>query len=193
MNFKKIKMAILRRVPLRRLFYGSCGKKSLIYNPLLITNKKNIYMGDNVFFRDGARIEIIKEWQNQKFDSKLVIGSNTSFEQNSHITSAGSIKIGHDCVFSARTMITNINHDYKTLSTNVLKQKLICNDVVIGDYCFVGMDVKIFPGVTIGDNVIIGANSIVMHDIPSYCVAVGCPAKVIKKYNFDSKEWERCD
>ena len=46
-----------------------------------------------------------------------------------------------------------------------------------------------YPGVTIGKNSVIGANSVVTKDIPDYCVAVGAPAKVIKKYDFESGKW----
>jgi UDP-3-O-[3-hydroxymyristoyl] glucosamine N-acyltransferase len=49
---------------------------------------------------------------------------------------------------------------------------------------------KVFPGVHIGDNVIVGANTLINKDIPSYCVVVGSPCRIIKKYNFDTKKWE---
>ncbi len=86
-------------------------------------------------------------------------------------------------------MITNIDHNYEKLNTPSCEQGITVTDVKIGNYCFVGMNAKIFPGVTIGDNVIVGANSIVTHDIPSYSVVVGAPAKIIKKYDFDKKHW----
>ena len=88
-------------------------------------------------------------------------------------------------------MISSIVFDYLFIGKKVHEQDLIVSDVKIGNYCFIGMDVKVFPGVTIGDNVIVGANSIVMNDIPSYSVCVGVPAKVIKKYNFHTKQWEK--
>ena len=51
----------------------------------------------------------------------------------------------------------------------------------IGENCFIGINAMILPGVEIGNNVIIGASSVVAHDIPDGCVAVGNPARVIKK------------
>ena len=172
-------------------FFKSIGKGSLINKPMLISGKKYFVFGKNVFFRDGARIECIDNWLDASFKPNLTIGDNTSFEQFAHITSAGNIIIGKNCTFIARTMITNISHEYASIEEDVLKQPITVKDVKIGDNCFIGMDVKIFPGVTIGNNVIVGANSIVMHDIPDYSVAVGVPAKVIKKYNFETKKWEK--
>ena len=123
------------------------------------------------------------------YSPSIEIGDNTSFEQNAHITSAGMLKIGKNCSFIADVLITNIDHDYSDLNEPVSKQKLIINETVIGDNCFIGMRASIFPGVHIGDNVIVGANAIVTHNIPSYCVVAGTPAKIIKRYDFDKKKW----
>lgn len=187
--FDGIKFKLSKINPFRKIGYGYLGKKSFIYKPIMICGKKNLFLGDNTWFRNGARIEVVSNWQNQKFDSKIKIGNNTSFEQNCHITSAGDILIGDNCVFSARVMITNIDHAYTEINKNILLQPLIIRNVKIGNNCFIGMDAKIFPGVTIGDNVIVGANSIVMKDVPSYSVVVGNPARVIKKYDFETNQW----
>ena len=49
----------------------------------------------------------------------------------------------------------------------------------------------VLPGVTIGENSIIGANSVVTKNIPANSIAVGNPARVVKKYNFNTQKWER--
>lgn len=189
----QIKKAIYRKLYfLKKKTFRDFGKNSLIYKPILVTGKKNITIGNHVSIGEFARIEILSSWgENQQFDSSLVIGNNTTFEQFLHLTNAGKLTIGENCTFSSRVMITTINHKYNKINTNILSQELLVKDVFIGNYCFIGMDVKIFPGVTIGDNVIIGANSIVMNDLPSYTVCVGTPAKPIKKYNFENCVWEK--
>ena len=62
----------------------------------------------------------------------------------------------------------------------------------IGDGSWLGTHVVIAGNVKIGKHCVIGANSVVTKDIPDYCVAVGIPAKIIKKYNFDTCTWDRC-
>ena len=190
-NITQVKIAIKRKLHIFSKFgYGAFGKNSVIYKPILIVGKKRIFIGKNVFFRNSLRMECISEHINQKFDEAIIeIGDNSSFEQGAHITSAGKLKIGINCVFLANTMITNIDHDYRNIGENVLKQDFVVKTTIIEDDCFIGMDVKIFPGSHIGKNSIIGANSIVMGDIPSYCVAVGCPAKVIKRYDHKAQKW----
>ena len=179
----------LLRYPFCKLIYKEYGFKSLIYRPIRLSGRKYISLGKSVNIWKSARIECISDWEGAKFTPNLKIGDNTSFEQNAHITCAGNIEIGHDCVFLGYAMVTNIDHDYRELNKNVLRQKIIVSDVKIGNYCFVGMNAKIFPGVTIGDNAIIGANSVVTHDVPSFSVVAGAPARIIKRYDFGKKEW----
>lgn len=64
-------------------------------------------------------------------------------------------------------------------------------NVHIGDGSWLGTHVVIAGNITIGKHCVIGANSVVTKDIPDYSVAVGIPAKVVKRYNFDTKCWER--
>ena len=173
----------------RKPFYGSFGFKSVIIRPIMIKGRKNIFIGKNVTFRNGARIECVKSWREQKFNPRIEIGNNVSFEQGAHIVSASNLKIGDNCVFSIRAMIITTAHSHEQVDRSVLENELITKDVVIGKNCFFGADVKIFPGVTIGDNVIVGANSLVRSDLPSYTICVGNPAKPVKKYDFDSKTW----
>lgn len=194
MNIKRITRGIKRRLSfIHSLSYKKFGKRSLIENPLEITGKEFMEIGNDVTIINGARIEAIPSWLNQELHPMLKIGDSTSFEQEAHLFVASNLTIGKNCVFSSRIFITTANHSFDRVDQNILKNEIIVKDVVIGDNCFVGMDVKIFPGVHIGDNVIVGANSIVTSDIPSYSVCVGTPAKVIKKYDFEQKKWVRTE
>jgi lipopolysaccharide O-acetyltransferase len=71
-----------------------------------------------------------------------------------------------------------------------VKRDLISSPIVIGNNCWFGDRVFIIQGVTIGDGVVIGAGSIVTKDIPSNSLAVGVPAKIIKKFSNTTKRWE---
>jgi lipopolysaccharide O-acetyltransferase len=61
--------------------------------------------------------------------------------------------------------------------------------VLIKQGCWIGQNVVILPGVTIGELAIIGANSVVTTSVPDRCIAVGVPAKVIKEWNKDIEGW----
>lgn len=176
--------------PFQKIGFKHYGKGSFIYYPLLIKGKNAISIGEHVKIGNASRLEIISEWKGSHFDASISIGDRTQFVGDLHLISAGKVTIGRNCVFSKRIFITNANHDYSQLGVSVGEQRLIIKDVSIGDNCFFGMDTKVFPGVKVGNNVIVGANSIVMSDLPDNCVAVGVPAKVIKLYNKETKIWE---
>ncbi len=187
-----VKNGILRRIYfVNKPFYKKLGKKAVFFKPIRVYGKKYISLGENVRFGEYARIEALDSRRGQKFNPEIVIGSGTTFEQYAHITCASKLYIGKNCTFTSRVMVTTISHKYDNVNQTILNNDLETSDVIIGNNCFFGMDTKVFPGVTIGDNVIVGANAIVMNDLPSYTVCVGIPARPIKKYNFELKVWEK--
>ncbi|MBP3710260.1 MAG: acyltransferase [Treponema sp.] len=177
----------------QKQWYGQLYKTDFVNKPLIISGKKNIFLGKNVFFRDGARIECISSWKEQKFSPKLEIGDNTTFEQDLHLICANHVKIGSDCVFSARVFISDLSHEYKDINKSVMQQPLVVKDIEIGDGCFVGYGVCILPGVHLGKHCIVGANAVVTKSYPDFCVLTGNPSVCIKRYDVESKTWKKTD
>ena len=103
----------------------------------------------------------------------------------------GPVTIGDDTATGPYVHISGFNHTYEDVSCSWDVQGLTFRPVSIGKYCMVGANVCICPGVTVGDRVQIGEGSVVTKDLPDACVAVGNPARVIKKYNPDTKQWEK--
>ncbi len=89
------------------------------------------------------------------------------------------VTIGDDCFIGPNVGIYTACHSTKPIERNSRNEW--AKPVTIGDNCWIGGGVTICPGVTIGNNVTIGAGSVVVKDIPDNCVAVGNPAKPIKK------------
>ena len=85
--------------------------------------------------------------------------------------------------------ITDQNHGYENLDEPIGKQLPNEQPVSIGESSWIGSGAIILPGSKIGDHVVIGANSVVTGEIPSYSVAVGSPARVVRQY--DGNSWER--
>lgn len=63
--------------------------------------------------------------------------------------------------------------------------------VRIGRNCLIGMNSVILPGTTLGDHCVVGCNTTVSGTFPSYTVLAGSPARIIKRYDFSTKEWKR--
>ena len=147
-------------------------------------------MGRNVFLGHHARIEGIKQYNSAEFNPKIILADNVSVQQNLHLTCANRIEIGENTAIAANVTITDIHHPYDDVETAIERQDIIVKEVIIGADSKIYNNAVILPGVHIGKHVTIGANSVVTQDIPDYSVAVGAPAKVIKKYNFESNQWE---
>lgn len=106
----------------------------------------------------------------------LKLGENVSLN-DTFILAYAPVIIGNNVSFSFRNVIITSNHDYHDFN------KVIVSPVRIGDNVWITTNVTILPGVTIGDNSIIGAGSVVTRDIPANVYAAGNPCKVIKKIN----------
>ena len=134
----------------------------------------------------------------EMFDSDrsvtLSIGENCKLGDYVHITASKSVTIGDDCLFASHIFISDTNHGDGTDNplTPPDSRVLSTKPVSIGKCVWLGEGVAVLPGAKIGDGCIIGAHAVVKGDIPAYTVAVGAPAKPVKKYNFDTINWECC-
>ena len=110
------------------------------------------------------------------------IGDRCLIGRGSGIVGHFSIEIGNDVWTGHNVYITDQNHGYEDVERPISQQSQPERAVKIGDGSWLGYGSVVLPGVTIGKHVVVGANSVVTHDIPDYSVAVGVPAKVIKSY-----------
>lgn len=91
---------------------------------------------------------------------------------------------------AADTFITSIDHEYRDGSKSAMDQGHLLNETVIGQGSFLGYGVAIQAGTHLGKRCVVGTHSVVKGNFPDYCVLVGCPARVVKKYNVQNGQWE---
>ncbi len=103
----------------------------------------------------------------------------------------GPVTIGNDVMLAQHVVISGLNHGYEDVSVSPSQQKEIRKEVIISDRVWIGANCVVTAGVKIGNHCVVGAGSVVTKDLPDFSVAVGNPAKVIKRYNFESGRWER--
>lgn len=173
-------------------FFQKIGKHCVLINPFLIT-PESIVLADNVFIGWRARIEGVKQYQSKKFTPKIILNDGVSIQQNLHLTCAESIEIGKNTAIAANVSITDIHHPYEDISLPIEHQDIKTDPVFIGDDCKIYNNSVILPGTRVGRHCTIGANSVVAGKFEDYCVIVGSPARVIKRYSFEEKAWLRTD
>ena len=115
-----------------------------------------------------------------------------------HITAMECVKIGKNVLLASKIYISDCSHgsysgDQNDSNPNEIPKdrKMFSKPVVIEDNVWLGEFVSVLPGVTIGNGAIVGANSVVSKNIPANVIAVGSPAKPIKKFNFTTNKWEK--
>lgn len=155
-----------------------------------LSGLSNICIGKDCYFGEKTELTAINIHATQILSPSLRIGDHVRCIGGCRITCAGSIVIKDNALIGPEVYITDHNHGMDpTVSDGYSQQPLIVENVIIGEGAWIGQRGCILPGVTIGDHSIIGANSVVTHSIPSYVIAVGAPARIVKKWNYDSKEW----
>lgn len=117
----------------------------------------------------------------------IVIGDYSMILSRAKVV--GPVVIGQRVIVSSGSHITGLTHNYEDITQPIQTQGVTTNLTTIEDDVWIGGNSAINQGVTIGRHSVIGTGSVVTRDIPPYSVAVGNPARVIKKYDFEKKEW----
>ena len=119
----------------------------------------------------------------------VIIGDRTKIGLSNTII--GPVTIGNDIRLAQNITLSGLNHNYEDVNMPIHAQGVSTAPIVIEDETWIGANVVVVAGVTIGKHSIVAAGSIVTKDIPPYSVAVGNPARVLKKYNPETKIWEK--
>ena len=161
-----------------------------MWKPTTIFNEQYISIGDDVLIGPGVALSAgMVPGQECLVTPVVTIGDRCLIGRGSGIVGHFSISIGNDVWTGHHVYITDQNHGYEDITIPISKQSQPERAVSIGDGSWLGHGSVVLPGVTIGRHVVIGANSVVTKDIPDFSVAVGVPAKVIRRYDESRQEW----
>ncbi len=166
----------------------------IIRFPIDIRGKKYIRIGKGFTTGVGCRIEAYP----QNEETTLFFGENFQMNDYVHITAIEKVQIGDNVLLASKIYISDCSHgsyagdeNDSHPDTHPNTRPLFSNPVVIEDNVWLGEFVSVLPGVTIGKGTVVGANSVVSKSLPPYVIAVGIPAKPIKKFNFETNKWEK--
>lgn len=167
----------------------------LIRFPFVIRGARFVDFGNRLTTGHGCRFEVFPIDSDKR--KRLIFGNNIQVNDYVHISAIDRVEIGDGCLFASHIYISDNSHgqygDNSLLASSPdmppASRQYITAPVKIGKNVWLGEGVIVLPGVTIGDGCVIGAHSVVNKDIPSASIAVGSPAKVIKKYSYEKKCW----
>ena len=184
-------IALLYAVFLYPSQFKCFGKKSRIVAPLRLNGKKYIEIGNHVLVQYKTWLACLPLTGTE--NPKLIIEDNATIGNFNHIYATQKIVIEAHVLTADKVYITDNLHSYENVEMPVVKQPIKqISEVVIGEGSWLGENVCVI-GAKIGKHCVIGANAVVTKDIPDYSVVVGIPAKIIKRYNFETQQWEKTD
>lgn len=176
------------------LFSDFChlGTKVTFGSGVTIHNAKYISLGNRVYLEKNVTLKFLEEFikygykrPNLKIEDAVTIGAGTI------IAAAKFIHIKKNVLVAPHCFITDHDHEYRDITIPIRDQGYKnVKKIVIEEGAWIAANSTICSGVTIGKNSVVGANSVVVSDIPDFSLAVGVPAKVVKRFNTATKVWK---
>lgn len=174
--------------------------------PRSIVNAAAIHLGTAVKLGPGSELKANTRfpggWMrhpqgehiSQTFEPLISIGNRVTATGSLQVVAFTEITIEDDVMFAANVFVSDGAHGTTTGETPYKYQGITgIAPIRIGRGSWIGQNVVIMPGVTIGEHAIIGANSVVTRDVPARSVAVGTPARVVKRWDLTAQRWQRAE
>lgn len=156
-----------------------------IHRRVKFTGSRGLFIGNNSLIGDNSWINI-----NNPSKGTFKVGCNCCIGMDNFITVGGDISIGDYFLSGKNCSLISSSHNVEDPNKPYLKTGTTFNHKIsIGSNVFFGFGVTVIGDVSIGSGSVIGACSVVTKSIPNYSMAVGNPAKIIKRYSFKKKQW----
>jgi carbonic anhydrase/acetyltransferase-like protein (isoleucine patch superfamily) len=175
------------RAQLRRL--RSAGSGIVLGRGVKIEHPECVSLGDRVHLNDHCWLSVLTENRETgnptiTLRPELRIGDGCYIGRFGTLACINRVTIGRDVLISDRVFIGDATHGFARTDLPIRDQYLTSKGPVeIGDGTWIGIGVSIMANVKIGRNCVIGAGSLVASDIPDFCIAVGAPAKIVRRIN----------
>jgi acetyltransferase-like isoleucine patch superfamily enzyme len=197
--WRRVKRRLQFHEPLPK--FGNTPRDLSVVEPFDFKNPERITFGDDVHIGAGSIIKANTETSRvmrlddnshveQQFDARISFGHRVSATSGLHIIAYKSITIEDDVMIASNVYISDGTHGSTRIDLPYKYQGIIdIKPITLKRGCWIGRNVVIMPGVTVGEMAIVGANSVVTKSIPARSIAVGLPAKVVKVWSDEADDW----
>lgn len=164
--------------------FAEFGRGTALETPVRLLGERRIAIGNNVFVGPGCWLQTTDEGGEEV---ALWIGDGSNIAGNCVISAVSHVRLGKKVLLARNVYISDHIHAYEDASMAVLDQGVArVQPVDIEEGAWLGQNVVVCPGVRIGRGAVIGANSVVLEDIPAFSLAVGAPARVVRDFSHEA-------
>jgi len=159
--------------------FASFGQHSVIELPVRLSGEQRIRIGSDVFVGAGSWLQVLP---GDDREVALEIGDETSIAGGCVLSAARNVRLGRAVLLARNVYVSDHSHAFGDRTLPILAQGIDrIAPVEIADGAWLGENVVVCPGVRIGRGAVVGANSVVLADVPDHAVAVGAPARVLER------------
>jgi acetyltransferase-like isoleucine patch superfamily enzyme len=178
-------------LPLTKAFFPGAR---LVRRPVFIRGRRHAAFGQGLTTGYRCRFDL---GGSKHGGTLLTVGRNCYLGDNVHIVASEWVEIGDNCLMASNIFISDTSHGryqgpaQSRPDSNPNLRPLYSRPVTIGDNVWIGENVCVLPGVSIGNGCIVNANAVVTKSVPVGCIVAGVPARVIKRWSEDAGEWQQ--
>jgi|SRR5579872_813518 len=171
-----------------RLFFGHIGSRSKLISPMRLKNVQRIFIGDRVTINKYSFLLTLSLPAQPA--PRLAIDDGCVIGHMNHITCVNEVTIGAKVLTADRVHISDNSHVFTDTSRAILEQGVeSTGKVSIGEGTWIGENASVLS-CSVGKHCVVGANAVVISDVPDYCVVVGVPARVVRRFDPVTSEWK---
>jgi acetyltransferase-like isoleucine patch superfamily enzyme len=163
-----------------RRFLTSAGRRWRSGGPVFFGRRLEIQIGRSGEVRFGRFVWIGDGSKIRCHEGTVEIGEKTVIGQECTISAYQRVRIGEQCVIADRAMFIDFDHGVVEVERPIRVQGIYKRDVEVGSNVWIGYGACVLRGVRVGDNAIVGTNSVVTRDVPANAVVAGIPARIIR-------------
>lgn len=171
--------------------FASFGAKSLLSRPVRLGEVEGIHVGERVFFGPGCWLQTLP--RPGADPPRLEVGDGCSISGACVLSAAHEVVLEPRVLLARNVYVSDHIHRYDDTTRAVLDQGVDkVRPVRIGEGAWLGQNVVVCPGVRIGRGAVVGAGSVVVDDVPDHALAVGSPARVVRRFGAQAEEPDAC-
>lgn len=173
-----------------RYLFHRMGARCIINSPIYTYRPDAIEIGNRVSIGPSCRLEAYPDDPLSSGQVPMLkIGNRVRLEHRVQLSCLHSLIIEEEALIASGCYISDNNHSIDPTGPPYMDQPSTFAPTLIGRGVWIGQNVCVLAGSVIGERSVIGAGSVVKGYIPPYSIAVGAPARVVKRYCFDTNQW----